>query len=112
MNKLPEEIIEKYFQSHFGLILSEIHINSSMQAYWLSIPFWSDFIASSIKALSNLLKRYGFQSHFGLILSRSSQRVRRPVVSGNFQSHFGLILSVSDEEKVEVKDRAFNPILV
>ena len=59
--------------------------------FWLSIPFWSDFIPSQDIPISHC--NPCFQSHFGLILSiyenRNGQKIRR-----HFQSHFGLILSV------------------
>ena len=44
MNKLPEDIIKKYFQSHFGLILSNRCSKHCAWQHSLSIPFWSDFI--------------------------------------------------------------------
>ena len=55
----------------------------------LSIPFWSDFIRA-IKAVVEKLTA-DFQSHFGLILSNGTAGVS--IIQNSFQSHFGLILS-------------------
>ena len=73
------------FQSHFGLILSQLHEN----------PF---------------VHRVCFQSHFGLILS-TSQTINFNSIFV-FQSHFGLILSRAIGYTWDRHHRSFNPILV
>ena len=57
-----------YFQSHYGLILSEHYQeNNGCPGTNLSIPLWSDFIefASKFECFGEAY----FQSHYGLILS-------------------------------------------
>ena len=104
---------EHNFQSHFGLILSLYKRNGNLSVFFLSIPFWSDFILKE-KFYGKLTVIF-FQSHFGLILSKtdfayvkkqemtlsipfwsdfiSSKKLLSFVGSNVFQSHFGLILS-------------------
>ena len=92
--RIEKERMKNYFQSHFGLILSnwrdgryvcrERPFNPILVWFYhhlklalppglrsLSIPFWSDFIVIKKKELTCQLTI--FQSHFGLILSRCSR---------------------------------------
>ena len=106
------EIVDKFFQSHYGLILSlasltavfgsELAFNPTMVWFYqftekrwtsstslLSIPLWSDFIKAMELNLKE--KEAFFQSHYGLILS--AVRALEKVWIIFFQSHYGLILS-------------------
>ena len=119
------------FQSHFGLILSlqqgririttQLHFNPILVWFYLnyalrldeciwfiSIPFWSDFIAASL--MSGELPDMAFQSHFGLILSVCLSWTGLSL--RQFQSHFGLILSLLCSVRFLLCSLYFNPILV
>ena len=113
INKLPEDIIKKYFQSHFGLILSSLMFIESprpgcFQSHFglilsvlhglrvfhsmidLSIPFWSDFIwrcRTDGESRRHILS-IPFWSDFidDVLLYEITELA--------FQSHFGLILSL------------------
>ena len=62
-----QELGAKFFQSHFGLILSNLCIMLLLTYWCLSIPFWSDFIITFVRSEFAYIRT--FQSHFGLILS-------------------------------------------
>ena len=121
----------KYFQSHYGLILSryyiprplheEIPFNPTMvwfyrsETCWyseskrsLSIPLWSDFI---MNMADRIIKETLFQSHYGLILS---EVVKTPLglMYKFFQSHYGLILSIHTFRYQAVLPVSFNPTMV
>ena len=80
-----------HFQSHFGLILSDlfrgsiIHIRS-----WLSIPFWSDFIREFKRTVDRILITFNPILVWFYLLSFSTTST----ACLSFQSHFGLILSI------------------
>ena len=57
----------RWFQSHFGLILTVAFINFYPKSNNISIPFWSDFNSYSASHTKN--HPNAFQSHFGLILT-------------------------------------------
>ena len=100
------------FQSHFGLILSQLLKVRKFQIYFLSIPFWSDFISVSgiyemlfDKPFNPILVwfylnqarkiRIDIHNAFNPILVWFYQTYKRQTknIFHCFQSHFGLILS-------------------
>ncbi len=66
------KVVEKYFQSHYGLILSEAIWKEISEVKTLSIPLWSDFIKKRKARI--WFDNCVFQSHYGLILSNYESR--------------------------------------
>ena len=120
-----------YFQSHYGLILSEklreLKIKLKTE---LSIPLWSDFISFNRLSVhcyqnsfnptmvwfyrepSQYVRRRAvrFQSHYGLILSAKNFEC---FGEAYFQSHYGLILSWTLWKTLQkLTEQSFNPTMV
>ena len=127
-----EDMYDTYsFQSHYGLILSVIHVWQGMSTHnpfnptmvWfyrehrpvadrqyvlLSIPLWSDFINLIFSyTLNNPFLSIPLWSDFIqlLLYQRKYQRM-------TFQSHYGLILSYILCKVTKITEKSFNPTMV
>ena len=122
---------DKIFQSHYGLILSQLLSPDSNFCAVLSIPLWSDFITGAYWRVSSssisfnptmvwfyLLTLFTLFLNFALLSIPlwsdfiTKERRLRFELNIPFQSHYGLILSQCSSIHLSWSRRSFNPILV
>ena len=102
--------MKRYFQSHFGLILSyeTLKLVAGKEPL-LSIPFWSDFIQSKTEEAYDRANRLSIPFWSDFIPAIKVAIILKELY---FQSHFGLILSRVCGLNLHRAEPAFNPILV